>query len=68
MFEVIFQLQGDLGDLVPARQRGQFRRQLPAPASAKDTVEALGIPHTEVDLLLADGRPLDFSFLVDREL
>lgn len=29
--------------------------------SIKDTVEALGVPHTEVDCILASGRSVDFS-------
>jgi uncharacterized protein len=28
----------------------------------KDLIEAMGVPHTEVDLILVDGRPVDFAY------
>ncbi|MBN1967207.1 MAG: Mut7-C ubiquitin/RNAse domain-containing protein [Anaerolineae bacterium] len=34
-------------------------------ASVKDRIEALGVPHTEVALILVNGEPVDFSYLVD---
>lgn len=30
--------------------------------SIKDTIEALGVPHPEVELILANGRSVDFSY------
>lgn len=30
--------------------------------SLKDAIEALGVPHTEVDLILANGQSVDFSY------
>jgi uncharacterized protein with PIN domain len=30
--------------------------------SVKDAIEALGVPHTEVDLILANGQSVDFSY------
>jgi uncharacterized protein with PIN domain len=32
--------------------------------SVKDLIEALGVPHTEVDLVLANGESVDFSYRV----
>lgn len=32
--------------------------------AVKHPIEALGIPHTEVEAILADGRPVDFSYIV----
>jgi uncharacterized protein with PIN domain len=37
---------------------------LPEPTTAKDALEGLGIPHTEADLLLVEGQPIDFSYRV----
>lgn len=34
------------------------------PASVKDMVEAIGVPHPEVDLVVVNGRPVDWSYLV----
>ena len=32
--------------------------------SVKDLIESLGVPHTEVDLILINGKPVDFSYPV----
>lgn len=32
--------------------------------SVKDAIESLGVPHTEVDLILVDGRSVDFAHLL----
>jgi uncharacterized protein with PIN domain len=32
--------------------------------SVKDMIESLGVPHTEVDLILANGEPVDFTYRV----
>jgi uncharacterized protein with PIN domain len=32
--------------------------------AVKDAIEALGVPHTEVDLILANGQSVDFSYRV----
>jgi uncharacterized protein with PIN domain len=34
------------------------------PGSVKDAIEACGVPHTEVDLIVSGGRSVDFSHLV----
>jgi len=41
------------------------RRAFDVPGSVKDMIEACGVPHTEVDLVIADGRPVGFTHLVD---
>jgi len=32
--------------------------------SVKDRIEALGVPHTEVELVLVNGEPVDFTYLL----
>ncbi len=32
--------------------------------AVRDVIESLGVPHTEVDLILANGQSVDFSYLV----
>jgi uncharacterized protein len=56
-------LYGELNDLVPApqRQRAMPRRWDVSP-SVKDLIEGLGVPHTEVALLLANGCPVGFGY------
>jgi uncharacterized protein with PIN domain len=34
------------------------------PTSVKDMIESLGVPHTEIDLILANGASVDFSYRV----
>jgi len=33
--------------------------------SVKDLIEACGVPHTEVDRVLVNGKPVDFSYVLD---
>lgn len=34
--------------------------------SVKDAIEALGIPHAEVDLILVNGNSVDFSYVLKK--
>jgi uncharacterized protein len=55
----------ELNDFLPPRERhSTVLHSFSAPASAKDTIEAHGVPHTEVDLVLANGEPVGFSYQV----
>jgi uncharacterized protein len=52
----------ELNDFVPPEQRGvAVRRPFRPHQAVKDLIEAFGIPHTEVDLVLVDGKPVDFA-------
>lgn len=57
---------GDLVDLVSGIDPDQrtIERSLPEPTSVKDLIEGCGVPHTEVDIILVDGEPVDFSYKV----
>jgi uncharacterized protein with PIN domain len=57
-----FRLYGELNDFLPAneRQREVVHEFLGSPA-VKDAIEALGVPHVEVDLVLVDGEPAGFA-------
>ncbi len=65
MAETLVRLYGELNDLVPRnlRQRA-LRRHWDVSPSVKDLIEGLGVPHTEVDLLLANGASVGFDYLV----
>ena len=57
-----FRFYAALNDLLPLQRRGRsFSHDFAAPASVKDAIEAFGVPHTEVDLILANGEPAAFS-------
>jgi len=62
--EVLVRLYEELNDFLPASMGACRRRPFPAPLHAGETVislvEALGIPHTEVDLVLVNGQSVGF--------
>ncbi len=35
--------------------------------SVKDLIESMGIPHVEVDLILVNGKSVDFSYIINNE-
>lgn len=60
--ECEFRFYEELNDfLSPARRRRAFRYRFNGTPAVKDTIEALGVPHTEIDLILVDGDPVRFS-------
>jgi uncharacterized protein len=51
-----FRFYEELNDfLAPARRRRAFSAELAENATVKHAVESLGVPHTEVELVLVDG-------------
>ncbi len=48
-------------------KRGSVDRRLGERTSVKDAIEACGVPHTEVDLILLDGTPADFERVLARD-
>ncbi len=57
-----FRFYEELNDFLPAERRKRaFPHAFTGTPSVKDTIEALGVPHTEVDLILVDGRSVDFD-------
>ena len=63
--DVRFRFYAELNDFLPeaSRQR-EFRYSFVGTPSVKDAIEAIGIPHTEVDVILVDGKSVDFSHLL----
>ena len=60
-----FRFYAELNDFLPAENRGkELTRDFGVSGSVKDFVESFGVPHTEVDLVLANGRSVDFSYPV----
>ncbi|RJG08052.1 twitching motility protein PilT [Noviherbaspirillum cavernae] len=48
--------------LAPRHRQRSFSYALSRDATVKHTIEALGAPHTEVELILVDGESVDFSW------
>jgi uncharacterized protein with PIN domain len=56
---------GSLNDfLPPTRRQSTLISAFDGRPSIKDVVEALGVPHPEIDLLIVDGEAVDFSYHV----
>ena len=54
----------ELNDFLPAeRRKAAFQHPWRA-GSIKDLVESLGVPHTEIDLILVNGHSVDFDYPV----
>lgn len=52
----------ELNDFLPPDKRQvAFHHGFDGTPSIKDTIEVLGVPHTEVDVILVDGVSVDFS-------
>ena len=55
----------ELQDFLPrGHPSGEVARSFDVPGSVKDMIEACGIPHTEVDLIIVNGRSVDFGYRV----
>lgn len=55
----------ELNDFLPRDRRGvEFAHQAASRATIKDIVESLGVPHTEIDLILANGASVGFDYRV----
>jgi uncharacterized protein with PIN domain len=46
------------------RRSGMVTRSFDVPGSVKDMIEACGVPHTEVEVILANGVAVDFCYRV----
>jgi uncharacterized protein len=58
-----FRFYAELNDfLAPAQRQRAFIHPCAKDASVKHMIEALGVPHTEVELILVNGEAVDFSY------
>lgn len=65
MIEVTFRFYAQLNDFLPAGyRRRRLRRPIRSQASVKDAIEALGVPHPEVHVLLVNGKSEGFEYLL----
>lgn len=61
-----FRFYEELNDFLPLEKRKiRFEKNFTGRTSVKDMIESLGIPHTEVDLILVNGKSVDFSYLLN---
>jgi hypothetical protein len=52
----------ELNDFLPLEARKRdIEVEIDRGRSVKDAIESLGVPHTEIDLILVDGKSVDFA-------
>ena len=55
----------ELNDFLPAdRRSSDLEREFHVSPNVKDMIEAAGVPHTEIDLIVVNGESVDFSYRV----
>jgi len=65
MKQAYFRFYSDLNDLLAPNQRGrEFPLTFNGRQTVKHLIESLGVPHTEVEHIRANGIAIDFSYLV----
>lgn len=58
----LFRFYAELNDFLPQTRRNiSIVHRFELPASVKDMLESMGVPHTEVGLILLNGMPVGFS-------
>jgi hypothetical protein len=58
-----FRFYQELGDFLPSEWRGRsFDYEFRGNPAVKDTIEAIGVPHAEVDVILANGESVGFEY------
>ncbi len=66
MSQAFFRFYAELNDFLPLHRRQvTFPSSFQGHPSIKDAVESLGVPHTEIDLILINGVSVDFSHPVE---
>jgi uncharacterized protein len=65
-FRIELTFHDDLVLFLRSKKR-RIARQLSERTSVKDVIEACGVPHTEVDLILINNKPVDFSRVIGTE-
>jgi uncharacterized protein len=64
-FTVRLNLHGDLDFFLRSGARGRsIERSLGEKTSVKDVIEACGVPHPEIDLILVNSQPVDFDYAI----
>ena len=60
-----FRFYAELNDHLPLEDRFRsLEKQFAVPGVVKDMIESFGVPHTEIDLIVANGRSVGFSYVV----
>jgi uncharacterized protein with PIN domain len=63
--QATFRFYEELNDFLPAnKKKVEFLYQFAGNPSVKDIIEAIGVPHVEIDLILVNGVSVDFKYIL----
>ena len=63
--QAVFRFYEELNDFLPLDKRKvDFVRPFSGNPSIKDIIEAIGVPHVEIDLILVNGNSVDFKYIL----
>ena len=63
--QITIRFYEELNDfLTQDKRQTDFNVELKKARSVKNLIESIGIPHTEVDLIIVDGESVDFNYQV----
>lgn len=66
MHKVYLRFYEELNEFLPeAKRKKRFTHNYIDRTSVKDLIESLGVPHTEVDLILVNGKSENFRYLIN---
>jgi uncharacterized protein with PIN domain len=66
MHKVYFRFYEELNDFLPLEKRKiRFEHIYLDRTSVKDMIESVGVPHSEIDLILVNNESVDFTFIVN---
>src|SRR5438874_11365089 len=66
-FAIRLTFHGDLSFFLRSKA-SSVERQLSERTSIKDVIEACGVPHTEADLILVNGQPVNFAAILTQDV
>ncbi|MCH7974911.1 MAG: twitching motility protein PilT, partial [Bacteroidetes bacterium] len=63
--KIYFRFYEELNDFLPGEKRKvPFEHIYIDRTSVKDVIESFGVPHTEIDLILVNGKSVGFDYLI----
>ena len=66
--KVTIRFYEELNDFLPAEiRKKRFTHQYIDRTSVKDLIESLGVPHTEIDLIIINQKSVGFNYLINDE-
>ena len=64
--KIFLRFYEELNDLLPKGKRKiEFRHEYIDKTSIKDVIESYEVPHTEIDLILANGKSVNFDYIIE---